>query len=91
MDPRTKMGLGRPKHQSVHNIFKTNVCIGLVVTNPTQLKQAQTDVICERYQDMFILPNMQNVDDCAVCTMLTWQLTVQAVRPYNDMVGTISC
>jgi hypothetical protein len=60
MDPGTKMGLGRPKNQSAHNHFKTDVCIGLIVTNPTQLEWAQTNVVCERYHVLFIFPNMQN-------------------------------
>jgi hypothetical protein len=33
LDPRAKMGPGRPKHQSAHNLFKKDVCVGLVDTN----------------------------------------------------------
>jgi hypothetical protein len=83
------MGPGRPKNQSAQNHFKTDVCIGLIVTNPTQLERAQTDTVCERYHVLFILPNMQNFVDCTVRTVLTWQLTVQVIRPYSDMAGTV--
>jgi hypothetical protein len=47
MDPGIKIGPGRPKNQSSQNGFKTDVCIGLVVTNPMQLERAQTNTICE--------------------------------------------
>jgi hypothetical protein len=60
IDPGTKMGLGRPKYKSAQNGFKMDVCVGLVDTNPTQLERAQTDVVCERYRDLFIWSNMQN-------------------------------
>jgi hypothetical protein len=43
MDPRAKMGLGRPKTQSAQNHFKTDVYIGLVVTNPMQLVLEKQD------------------------------------------------
>jgi hypothetical protein len=45
MDPGTKMGPRRPKNQSSHKHFKRGVCIDLIVTNPTQLERAQTDVV----------------------------------------------
>ena len=79
LDLETKMGPRRPKTQSDENGFKTDVCVGLVDTNPTQLEQAQTYVVCERYRDLFVLPNMQNFADYTVCTvrtMLMWQLTI---------------
>jgi hypothetical protein len=38
MDLGAKMGPGRPKNQSAQNLFKTDVCVGLVDTNPTQLE-----------------------------------------------------
>jgi hypothetical protein len=82
MDPGAKMGLGRPKNQSAQNHLKMDVCVGLIVTNPTQLERAQTNVVCEIYHDLFVLPNMQNFDDFAVHTVSTWQLTVQVVQPY---------
>jgi hypothetical protein len=59
LDLGTKLGLGRPKNQSSHNGFKTDVCIGLIDTNPTQLERAQTDIVCSRYRDLFIFPNRQ--------------------------------
>jgi hypothetical protein len=59
---------------------KQDVCVDLVVMNPTQLERAQTDTVCERYRVLFVLPNMQNFDDCIVHTVLTWQLTVQAIQ-----------
>jgi hypothetical protein len=62
------MGPGRPKNQSAQNRFKMDVCVGLVDTNPTQLERAQTDIVCERYRDLFVFPNMQNF------------LTVQSVQ-----------
>ena len=91
MDPGTKMGLGRTKNKSAHNLFKKNVCVGLVITNPTQLEQAQMDTICEIYRDLFVFPNRQNFVDCTVHKVLTWQLTIQVVQLYNDVVGTVSC
>jgi hypothetical protein len=72
MDPGTKMGLGRPKIQSSHNRFKTEVCVGLIIMNSTQLERDQTDTVCEIYCDIFVLPNKQNFVDYIVCTMLTW-------------------
>jgi hypothetical protein len=51
------MGLGRPKNQSAQNRFKMYVCIGLVDTNPKKLERDQTDTICERYHDLFVLLN----------------------------------
>jgi hypothetical protein len=62
LDLGTKLGLGRPKHKISQNGFKTDVCVGLVDTNPTQLEWAQTDVICSRYHDLFIFPNKQKVN-----------------------------
>jgi hypothetical protein len=35
LDLGTKIGLGKPKNQSSQNVFKTDVCIGLVDMNPT--------------------------------------------------------
>jgi hypothetical protein len=70
------MGPGRPKNQSAHNRFKTDVCVGLVITNPMQLEWAQTYTICEIYCVLFVLPNTQNFDDCAVRIVLMWQLTI---------------
>jgi hypothetical protein len=60
------MGLGRPKNQSSYNHFKTDVCVGLVITNPMQLERAQTDVVCERYHDLFIFPNRKNFVNCTI-------------------------
>jgi hypothetical protein len=74
------MGPGRPKNQSAQNGFKKDVCLGLVDMNPTQLERAQTDIVCERYRDLFVLSNRQKFVDCTVRTVLTWQLTVQVVR-----------
>jgi len=44
MDPGTKMEPGRLKNQSAQNLFKMDVSIGLVITNPTQLEMDQTNV-----------------------------------------------
>jgi hypothetical protein len=44
-DPGTKMGPRMPKNQSAQNGFKIYVCVGLVDMNPTQLEQAQTNVV----------------------------------------------
>jgi hypothetical protein len=69
----------------VLRIASNRTCVGLVVTNPTQFEWAQTNTICERYRGLFVLPNKQNFDDCAVCTVrtvLTWQLTIQVVQTY---------
>jgi hypothetical protein len=53
-----------------------------------QLEQVQMDFVWARYRVFFIFPNMQIFADCTVCTVLTWQLTIQFIRPYNDdMVG----
>jgi hypothetical protein len=60
MDLGTKMGRGRSKIKSSHNGFKTNVYIGLIDTNPTQLERAQTDILCERYHVLFVSSNKQN-------------------------------
>jgi hypothetical protein len=79
------MGPGRPKNHSAHNHFKTDVCVGLVVTNPTKLERAQTETICEIYHGLFVLPNMNFFVDCTVRTVLVWQLTVQVVGPYIDV------
>jgi hypothetical protein len=57
LDPGDKMGLGRPKHRSDQNIFKTDMRVGLTYTNPTQLERAQTNIVCEIYHDLFIFPN----------------------------------
>jgi len=73
-DPGTKMGLGRPKNQNSQNHFKSDMCEGLVVTNPTQLERAQTYIVCQTR--IFFT-------DCTVRTVLTWQLTVQFVRSYR--------
>jgi hypothetical protein len=59
LDLGTKMHLGRLKNQSALNGFKTDVCIGLIDTNPTQLERAQMDVVCERYRGLFVSSNMQ--------------------------------
>jgi hypothetical protein len=83
LDLGIKMGPGRPKNQSSQNGFKTDMCVGLVDTNPTQIEQAQTNIVRERYRGLFISPNMQKNVDCIVCTMLTWKLTVQVVQSYN--------
>jgi hypothetical protein len=61
MDPRAKMGPGRPKNKNAQNLFKMDVCVGIVDMDPTQLERAQTDIVCERYHDLFVLPNMQNL------------------------------
>jgi hypothetical protein len=76
LDPGTKMGLGRPKNQSAQNGFKMDMCVGIVDTNPTQLERAQTDVVCPRYHDLFIFPNMQNL------------MIVQSYSPYSVDVPT---
>jgi hypothetical protein len=55
------MDLRRPKKQSAHNVFKTDVCIGPVEMNPTQLERAQTDTVCDRYRGLFILSNKQKL------------------------------
>jgi hypothetical protein len=47
LDLGTKMVLGRPKNKSDYNGIKTDVCIGLIDTNPTQLEWAQTNVVCK--------------------------------------------
>jgi hypothetical protein len=54
------MGLGRPKDKSSRNRFKMDVSIDLADMNPTQLKQAQTDTICEIYNGLFVLSKKQN-------------------------------
>jgi hypothetical protein len=75
MDPGTKMGPRRLKNKSSQNRFKTDMCVDLMVTNPTQLERAQTDTIYEIYRNLFVFPNMQNFDVCAfytIHTMMTW-------------------
>jgi hypothetical protein len=62
LDLGTKMGSRRPKYQSSHNGFKTNVSVDLVDMNPIQLEWAQTDIVCSRYRNIFVLPNRQNVN-----------------------------
>jgi hypothetical protein len=52
LDIGTKMGLGRPKHQSYQNGFKIDMCIGLADKNPIQLEWDQTNVVCKRYRDL---------------------------------------
>ena len=79
------MGPGRPKNQSSQNVFKTAVCVGLVVTNPMQLEQAQTDVVIKIYHDLFVFQNMQNFVDYTVRTVMMWQLNVQVVQMYSDV------
>jgi hypothetical protein len=32
------------KIQSAQNRFKSNICVGLVITNPTQLERVQMDI-----------------------------------------------
>jgi hypothetical protein len=59
LDPGAKMGPGRPKNQSSYNGFKTLVSVGLIDMNPTQLEQAQTNVVCERYCGLFVSSNRQ--------------------------------
>jgi hypothetical protein len=79
MDLGTKMAPGRTKNQSDQNHFKMDVCVGLVVTNPTQLEQAQTDVVCERFRVLFVSPNKKIFANCTVCkihTVLTWKLII---------------
>jgi hypothetical protein len=71
LDLGARWGSERPKNQSAQNIFKTDVCVGLDVTNPTQLERAQTDIVCSRYHDLFVLPNRQTFDDCIVYTVRT--------------------
>jgi hypothetical protein len=56
--------------------------------NPTQLEWAQTDVVCERYHDLFISSNRQKNDDCTVRTVLTWKLIVHVVQDVERCVGT---
>jgi hypothetical protein len=51
------MGPERPKNKSSHNGFKMYMCVGLINTNPMQLEQAQTDVVCERYHNLFVSSN----------------------------------
>jgi hypothetical protein len=46
------MGPGRPKNKSAQNVFKMDMCVGLIDTNPTQLERAQTDILCERYRSL---------------------------------------
>jgi len=86
MGSGTKMGPGRPKNQRAHNRFKTGVCVGLVVMNPTQLKRDQMDIVWEIYCIMFIFPNREkiwrlyspySVDVTVDCTV-TWS--------YSDVV-----
>jgi hypothetical protein len=75
MDPGTKIGPGRTKNKSDQNRFKMDVCVGLVITNPTQIEQDETYIVCKLYHDLFIFPNMKNFDDYAfrtLCTVLTW-------------------
>jgi hypothetical protein len=77
------MGPGRPKNQSSHNRFKMDVCVGLIVMNPTQLEWAQMDIVCERYCLLFVLPNMQNFADCTIRTVLMWAVDCTVVRSYR--------
>jgi hypothetical protein len=55
------MGPRRPKHKGSQNRFKMDVCICIIDMNPTQLEQAQIDVVCEIYHDMFVLSKRQNL------------------------------
>jgi hypothetical protein len=79
LDLGAKMGPERLKNQSAQNLFKTNVCVGLIDVNQTQLERDQTNVVCERYN----LAKEAKFVDCTIRTVLTWQLTVQDVRPYR--------
>jgi hypothetical protein len=54
LDPGAKMGLGRPKNKSAQNIFKMNMCVGLIYTNSSQLERAQTGILCETYRGLFV-------------------------------------
>jgi hypothetical protein len=58
-----------------------DVCVGLVDTNPMQLERAQTDIVCSRYRDLFILPNRQKM------------MTVQSVQCHvaADCTGRTDC
>jgi hypothetical protein len=69
LDLGTKLGPRRPKNKTSQNGFKTDVCVGLVDTNPMQLERAQMDVVCSKYHGLFIWPNRQNNDDCTVRTV----------------------
>jgi hypothetical protein len=59
LDLGAKMGPTRPKSQSVQNLLKIDMCVGLIDTNSTQLERAQTNVVCKRYCGLFISSNMQ--------------------------------
>jgi hypothetical protein len=78
LDLMTKMGPGRPKNQSARNGLKMDMYVGLVDMNPTQLERAQTNVICSRYRDLFILPKRQKIVDCTsrAVVQLMWQVTL---------------
>ena len=71
LDPGARWGSEGPKNQSAQDLFKMDVCIGLDVMNPTQLERAQTDVVFSNYGDLFVFPNRQKNDDCAVRTVHT--------------------
>jgi hypothetical protein len=57
LDLGTKMGPGRPKNQISQNGFKTDMCVGLIDTNRTQLERDQTDVVFSRYHGLFVSSN----------------------------------
>jgi hypothetical protein len=46
LDPGACWGLERPKNQSSHNDFKTDVYVGLVDMNQMQHERAQMDFVC---------------------------------------------
>jgi hypothetical protein len=80
-----------------------DVCVGLIDMNPTQLEQAQTDIVCSSYDDLFIFPNRQKkmliVESiqCHVAVDCTGCMTIQLMWKHSwhrcgrvhiaDMVG----
>jgi hypothetical protein len=59
------------KNQSAWNCSKMDTCIDLILMIPTQLEQAQTDIVC---RDIVFCPLCQIgkiFPDCTVCTICT--------------------
>jgi hypothetical protein len=74
------------KIQSAWNRFKLDESVGLDVANPMQLISSQTDVVSERYCNLFIKSNRQKKNDVH-CTVRTG--TGDVAGPYGRTCGDV--
>jgi hypothetical protein len=75
------------KNQSSQNCSKMDSCVGLVLMIPTQLEQAQTDIVCKRYQFLSTFPNREMFVDSTIRTGHVGADYIVRTDHTNDVAG----